>query len=208
MQKDWTGNKKSTYITLGASNHTDKERHPQDFYATDPKALELFVTKFPIAHKVWECACGNGSLSEWLKAHGHDVLSSDLVNRGYGVSGVNFLGTTKDSEFVNKWSRGGHFDILTNPPYSLATEFILHALGIIPDDGHVIMFLKTTFMEGKMRRRLIYNVNPPAYIFQYSERIQCAKNGDFNHMRGSAIAYAMYVWNKRNGAKTTEVRWL
>lgn len=63
-------------------------------------------------------------------------------------------------------------------------------------------------MEGKMRRRLIYNVNPPAYIFQYSERIQCAKNGDFNHMRGSAIAYAMYVWNKRNGAKTTEVRWL
>lgn len=109
MQKDWTGNKKSTYITLGASNHTDKERHPQDFYATDPKALELFVTKIPIAHKVWECACGNGSLSEWLKAHGHDVLSSDLVNRGYGVSGVNFLGTTKDSEFVNKWSRGRPF---------------------------------------------------------------------------------------------------
>ena len=24
--KDWTGNKKTTFVTLGASNHSDKER--------------------------------------------------------------------------------------------------------------------------------------------------------------------------------------
>lgn len=67
MQKDWTGNKKSTFVTLGASNHTDKERQARDFYATDPKALELFAPKFPIAHKVYECSCGDGALSEWLR---------------------------------------------------------------------------------------------------------------------------------------------
>ncbi len=107
MQKDWTGNKKSTFVTLGASNHTDKERQVQDFYATDPKALELFAPKFPIAHKVYECSCGNGTLSEWLRKHGHDVLSTDIANRGYGIPGINFLDTTKACGFISEWSRGG-----------------------------------------------------------------------------------------------------
>lgn len=26
MNKDWTGNKKTTFVQLGASNHTEKER--------------------------------------------------------------------------------------------------------------------------------------------------------------------------------------
>ncbi len=106
MPKDWTGNKDAVWRTLGASNHSDKERQTEDFYATDPKALELFAPKFPIAHKVYECACGSGLLSEWLKAHGHDVLSTDLVNRGYGVGGINFLGVTQNCELVNRWSGG------------------------------------------------------------------------------------------------------
>ena len=37
MTKDWTGNSNSIYKTLGASNHTDKERQNEDYYATDPK---------------------------------------------------------------------------------------------------------------------------------------------------------------------------
>lgn len=40
--KDWTGNKKSTFVTLGANNHCHHERENNDYYATDPKALEIF----------------------------------------------------------------------------------------------------------------------------------------------------------------------
>lgn len=40
MTKDWNGNGKSTFITIGASNHTDKEREAHDFYATDPVAID------------------------------------------------------------------------------------------------------------------------------------------------------------------------
>ena len=47
--KDWTGNKKTTFVTLGASNHSDKEREIDDFYATDPHALEIFLEKL----KLW-----------------------------------------------------------------------------------------------------------------------------------------------------------
>ena len=60
--KDWIGNKKSTFVQLGASNHSEKEREENDFYATDPKALELFLDKLDedkieLHHQIWECAC-------------------------------------------------------------------------------------------------------------------------------------------------------
>lgn len=82
--KDWTGNGKSMFVTLGASNHTDKERESNDFYATDPIAIDKLVGVMSLPHKIWECACGTGCLSERLKHFGHEVISTDLVNRGYG----------------------------------------------------------------------------------------------------------------------------
>jgi hypothetical protein len=41
MTKDWSGNSKSTFITIGASNHTDKEREEHDFYSTSPEATAV-----------------------------------------------------------------------------------------------------------------------------------------------------------------------
>lgn len=43
MGKDWTGNGKSIFTTLGASNHTDKERETNDYYATDPIAIDALL---------------------------------------------------------------------------------------------------------------------------------------------------------------------
>ena len=95
--KDWTGNRKSMFVTLGASNHTDKERESNDFYATDPIAIDKLVTVIQLPRKIWECACGTGCLSDRLKDFGHDVISTDLVDRGYG-GGKRFLGNHRTSE--------------------------------------------------------------------------------------------------------------
>ena len=43
--KDWTGNKKSTYVTLGASSHSSGVRHSEDYYATDPKTIDELMQK-------------------------------------------------------------------------------------------------------------------------------------------------------------------
>ena len=56
--KDWVGNSKSTFITLGASNHTDKERENMDFYATDPVAIDGLKKVFDIPHVIYEPCCG------------------------------------------------------------------------------------------------------------------------------------------------------
>ena len=43
MGKDWTGNGKSIFPTLGASNHTEKEREINDYYATAPIAVDALI---------------------------------------------------------------------------------------------------------------------------------------------------------------------
>lgn len=53
---DWTGNKNSIYMTLGASNHTAKEREENDYYATEPAAVELLLELEKFSHYIWEPA--------------------------------------------------------------------------------------------------------------------------------------------------------
>ena len=204
MTKDWTGNQNSIYKTLGASNHTDKEREHNDYYATEPKALELLLELETFSPYVWECACGQGHLSEVLKSHGHKVKSSDIINRGYpGTEILDFL-EVKKQDIKQDFSR----DIITNPPYKYAKEFVEHALDISMDSTKIAMFLKVQFLEGKARKKL-FEKYPPKVIYVASSRLLCAKNGEFQKMRdggGSAVAYAWFIWEK--GFKgDTIVRW-
>lgn len=201
MAKDWSGNGKSVFVTLGASNHTDKERESNDFYATDPIAIDKLVGSIGfIPSVVWECACGTGCLSERLKQYCRGVVSTDVIDRGYG----------KVQDFLlAKEIPSGCSCIITNPPYKLATEFILQALDLLPDGGRCIMFLKTTFLEGEKRHRLLFSKYPPQRILQFSKRVLCAKNAEFQKMRkvGSAVSYAWFVWEKGYKGETT-ITWI
>ena len=82
--KNWTGNGNSIYKTLGASNHTDKDREQHDYYATDPKAAELLL-ELETFENILEPSCGEGHLSKVFSDAGLNVTSSDLVDRGYGT---------------------------------------------------------------------------------------------------------------------------
>lgn len=189
--KDWIGNQNSIYKALGASNHTEEEREPNDYYATEPKAVELLLHEEVFCPHVWECACGEGHISEVLKKHSYRVKSSDLIDRGYeGTEIQDFLKVTK-KDIENDFSR----DIITNPPYKYAKEFVEHALDISMDGTKVAMFLKLTFLESKSRKEL-FQKYPPIRIYVFSERVKCAKNGDFENTGSSAVAYAWFIWKK------------
>ena len=196
--KDWTGNQKSIFVCNGASNHTDEERQTHDYYATEPRALELLLELETFSPVIWECACGEGHLSNVLLDRGYRVISSDLIDRGYGRGGIDFLNC----------SRSFDGDIITNPPYKYAKEFVEHALELVTEGHKVVMFLKLTFMESKARREL-FEKYPPKTIYVSSSRLQCAKNGDFEKYGkgvGTAVAYAWYVWEKGYSGETT-VKW-
>ena len=200
--KDWKGDYKSIFMTLGASNHTEKERQNEDYYATDPIAIDGLKKVFDIPKNVWECACGEGHLSKRLEELGHNVDSTDLIDRGYGQGNVNFLECEKRLTDYNC--------ILTNPPYNKAMDFVLHALELLDNGGYCIMFLKTTFLEGKKRYNELFSKYPPKYIFQFSNRVLCAKNGNFERMiagGGSAVAYAWFIWEKGYKGDTI-IKWI
>ena len=84
MSKDWYGTQESLFRMLGASNHTDKEREANDFYATDPKAIDCLKEKIDLPTVILEPSCGAGHLSKRLEELGHKVYSYDKVDRGYG----------------------------------------------------------------------------------------------------------------------------
>lgn len=200
MSKDWTGNANSIYKTLGASNHTTEERQIDDYYATDPIALEMLLEKETFNPYVWECACGGGHLSKVLIDNGYKVKSSDIVYRGFNDTQIIDFLTVKKEDVKNDFSR----DIITNPPYKYAKEFVEKALDISMDGVKIAMFLKLTFLEGTARYEM-FKKYPPKKIYVFSKRINCGKNGIFTG--SSAVCYAWFIWEKGYTGKPV-VSWL
>lgn len=187
---------KKIYVTLGASNHTTKERQTEDFYATDPKVMELFLELneeynlgFNVETPIWECASGENHLANVLRANGYSVRTSDIVQR---------LSTTELFDFLSEDNTQWNGDIITNPPFKYAQNFVEKSMEILEDGKHLALFLKVQFLEGRSRKKM-FEKYPPKYIFVSSSRLLCAKNADFAGMiagGGSAVAYAWYVWEK------------
>lgn len=198
MEKDWTGNTRSAHAQLGARNFTEYDRETNDYYATDPYAATLLMEQERFSPRIWECACGEGHLSKEFQKAGYFVYSSDLIDRGFGFV-QDFL-TTEAPPLPG-------FDIVTNPPYSKAREFVEHALEILEDGHKIAMFLKIQFLEGKARRAL-FDKFPPKVIYVSSSRLVCAMNGDFKkYANATAVCYAWFVWEKGYTGDTV-IRWI
>lgn len=198
MEQKQDRNKHSVFVMLGASNHSPEDRETDDYYATEPKAAELLldIEPFDKNEEIWECACGEGHLAKVFERAGYRVRSTDLIDRNYGTGEIDFLKHT-DTYKGN---------IITNPPYKYAKEFVEHALDIVEDGYKVAMLLRLQFLEGKNRRRL-FDSTPPRYVYVSSSRLLCSKNGDFSNKKiGSAVAYAWFVWEK-GWSGDTIVRW-
>lgn len=195
MSKDLTGNKQSIFTCLGARNFAQHEREINDYYATEPKAVELLLEQEKFNKHILEPACGEGHISNVLAAHGYNVRSSDIIARGYGE--------VQDFFEIENW--GG--DVITNPPYKFAQHFVEHALNITDANAKIAMFLRIQFLEGKARRKL-FDACPPKTIYVASSRLQCALNGDFEGFKGSSAAcYAWFVWEKGYSGDAV-VKWI
>lgn len=200
--KDWTGNKNSIFSTLGASNHSSYKRVDLDFYATDPVAIDGLFKYEHFSHDddIWECACGDGHLSNRMKKLGRKVYSTDIIERNYKLDKqLDFLKTNAFNEY--------DMHIITNPPYKHAIEFIKRALEIIKPNYKVAMFLKLTFLEGQARRKF-FDKHPPVKVLVFSKRMSVARNGDPEMFKkSSAACYAWFVWEKGINKKPT-IDWI
>lgn len=181
------------------------ERQTEDFYATDPKALEIFLDKLNKdginLSSVWEPSCGMGHLAEVLKKNGYLELATDLIDRGYGLGGVDFLG-----DYLLDRSNTWKGDILTNPPFKLAEKFVEKGMSLLEDGNKLILFLKIQFLEGQKRKEL-FKKYPPKYVYVNSARQLCAKDGEFEKYTATTQFYAWYVFEKGFNGETI-IRWI
>ncbi len=173
----------------------NSEREQNDFYATDSFAIVKMAEKLKeigISQNLWECACGKGHLSKPLVELGYDVLSTDLVNRGYGET-ENFFTSNR------KWNG----DIITNPPFKNAVDFIEKSMELLQNGKKAIFLLKIQFLETESRKELFKRCGLKRVIVN-SNRICCAMNGDFdlyfkkkgNRYTGGTQCYAWFVFEK------------
>lgn len=189
------GNLNKVFTTLGASNHASEDRQAEDFYATDPIAMVKLLEIEKFNQNIWECASGENHLVAPLVEAGYSVRSSDLIKRTDTTEQLDFL------QCNDSWDG----DIITNPPYKYAQQFVEKGMDVISDGNRIALFLKLQFLEGKKRREL-FNKYPPKVVYVSSSRIKCAKNGDFDKYDSSAIAYAWFIWEKGYTGETV-IKW-
>ena len=177
-----------------AGTSTTRERIEDDYYATPPEAVEKILEK-EMFKDVWECACGEGHISEVLKKYKIHSLSSDLINRNYGIV-EDFL--------VSDREHNG--DIITNPPFAQSTEFAFKSLKILKDGRKLALLLRIQFLES-IKRQVLFKQYPPKYVYIFVRNIRCARNGDFKNATGNASTYAWFIWEKGSSSEPI-VRWI
>lgn len=187
---------KSVFLLNGCSNHSDTEREKDDFYATNPIATKglLLNEFFDVSIPILEPYAGEGHISKILIENGFDVKSSDLFDRGYCESGVDFLKDIKSFKG----------NIITNPPYKKSLEFLKHAYDILEDGNKLAFFLKLTFLEGKERRKF-FDEFPPKTVLVSTSRISGCKSGIVDD-KSTAIAYIWLIMEKGYKGETV-VKW-
>ena len=119
-----------------------------DLYQTPVVAVEALLRVEALPHRLWEPAAGRGAIVNVLRAAGHEVLASDLVDYG---DPTHFA--RRDFLLERKVPDGCQC-IITNPPFRLAGEFVAHALDLYP---RVVMLLRLAFLESERRSDILEN---------------------------------------------------
>ena len=168
-------------------------RPKDDFYPTPEHVTQSLLDVELFDGAIWECACGDGAISNVLDDNGYKVYSTDLNNHGFGWHGVNFLKT-------GQWFAP---NIVTNPPFKLAQEFMEHALELGVEK--LALFCKLAFLEGQ-RRSVALEASPLKNIYVFRKRVLLTWRGE--KPRGSGmIAFAWYVWERGYKGKPM-VNWI
>jgi len=160
---------------------TSPGRPKGDFYPTPAYVTEALLSQEDFDGSVWECACGDGAMSIVLKKAGYFVVSTDLFDRGYGATGVDFLKT--DALLCP--------NIVTNPPFSLAEAFVEHAIFDL-NVNKLALFAKLAFLEGQKRTALLVKT-PLKDVYIFRKRVTLTRNGEKQRSTGM-LAFAWYVW--------------
>lgn len=164
------------------------EANPHDFFPTPPGVTRAFVEACPLPDGLWcEPAVGDGAIisavgarEAWATFDIRDVPAPALSS--YHEPCSDFLQLDETLRFDV---------IITNPPFSLAEEFVRKAL---KHADHVVMLLRLAFLES--RRRELFHADHPSDVYVLSRRPSFMANGATD-----SCAYGWFVWGPGRGGR-------
>ncbi len=179
-----------------------------DFYSTPPWATEELcdiarsIGWTETIDAVWEPACGDGAMSKVLKNSFKEVVSTDIVDRGYhDFDGeVDFLMAEmlgNEPKALHKHSFTGKTAIITNPPFSFALQFVTSAFAYT---GNVAILARLSWLEGKHRYNSLFRSNPPDEVHVFCQRVGFSKDGEDFHANAGVAAHAWFIWKEDRDA--------
>ena len=189
-----------------AGGNPENGRVENDYYATNPKAVEMLLNKYDFfAKTILEPCVGEGHIANVINdfyTNKREITCMDLVDRGYP--------NTITQDFLTYETDKKYEGIITNPPFSLAKEFVEKGLSLLEDNGQMAMFLKIQFLEGEKRKEL-FEKYPPKYIYVFRKRMATWNNGKEFDENGkhwaTTMCHAWFVWEKCSKTEPI-IRWL
>lgn len=171
-------------------NNSKGTRKKSDFYQTPYKLTERLLEEEFFDFNVLEPACGDGAIVRVLEHYGYTVESYD-----------------QEKDFLKE---GRKFkSIVTNPPFSLAKEFILKASQCA---DKFAFLLPLSYLHGKERFDLFYKDNSiglsKVYIFtRYPMLDDTTPREDGKYGTGMMV-YAWYIFERAAIGSNPIIKWL
>jgi len=172
------------------------EDRKDDLYETPPEAVRALLTVEQIpTGAVWEPACGPGSIARVLRAAGHRVYATDLVDYespDQDAARIDFLMEQQAPDF--------HVgSIITNPPYKLAGHFVRHALLLAP---RVMMLLRLAFLESESRSSIL-DGGQLARVYVFRNRLPMMHRDGWEGKKSTnSMAFAWFCWDRLHSGPT------
>jgi hypothetical protein len=137
------------------------ERIKDDWYTENRWAAEQLFGHVRFAGPIHDPACGEGRIAVAARSAGYQATGSDLIDRGFGETGIDFL--TDDRPRTT---------LVFNAPYKQNEEFIAHALEVA--SYAVAAIVRIPFLCGQERFWGLYQPSPPSLVLACSQTGQHA----------------------------------
>jgi hypothetical protein len=174
-----TGNAMSPYAERGL-----------DCYETPNVATRALLKVEELLGPIWEPACGRGAIVDVLRAAGHRVIATDIADYGCpdSTGGVDFLQQDRAPDGVGI--------ILTNPPFMHTSNFVRHALTLVPC---VIMLQRLGFLAGQGRSDIL-DGGTLARVYVFANRLPPMHRDGWEGQKvdSNAMDFMWCVWDRRH----------
>jgi hypothetical protein len=157
-------------------------RIKHDWYTENRWAAEQLFAQVRFTGSIHDPACGEGRIVVAARNAGYAATGSDLVDRGFGETGVDFLADNRPRT-----------TLVFNAPYKQNEEFIGHALEVA--SRAVAAIVRIPFLCGQERFRELYRSCRPALVLACSQRVNMPPGGIGAPEEGGTADYCWLIWS-------------